>query len=334
MRISKATMFIPCLAAFAASAQSLTNRPALYHWAAGAAAGRADIVMLGDSNQLKDGYGWNGGYIDSLKGSRGLYATGLLWAGENSGAGAQDGEGYYTISSSSGVIAYTGAPPALATYAQFTSTQCEYLYLPSGAVSGARNMGMVVAGALHTNAALRWWLTDCTFPDAGGSYSPAVRLAAAPYSTVASFGTINSGGGYGLRTQSFFMSPDGNRTGPLEFRYAPYTFSTALTAPVLFLWTRCEEVNAATGVSVHTLYYWGGKSARQMAASMQGASDEMLTAYFSEVRRLQGPEKYVLIRLSQGVNDINETLASVPHGMPLPRRSVRCRPRLALRRYR
>lgn len=303
------------LAGFAivASAQPIANGRALNAWAHGAANGRADIVMLGDSNQLYAGFGYNGGFINAVRTSPGLYATGLLWAGEGSGLGAGDGEGYSNISvGTNSAFSFDSAPEEAAVFGRFITPMSQYLYLPSGSITGARNMGVTLSGALDASAALRWRLTDVTFPSEG-SYRCNVRLGQAPFSTVITFQPSTTGGGYGLRTQTFDI-PAGTRTGNLELRYAAFSFSPVITAPMLLLWNRIEQVGR-TGVSVHTLYAWGGKSARQMAFTMSTASDEMLSAWFTQVRALQGASPKVLVRINQGLNDTSETLPSVGRGL-------------------
>lgn len=306
----KTSMLLSSFAAvvLSARAEPVANPQALRAWARAATSHRADLVMLGDSNQLYQAYGWNGGYINALRASCGLYATGLLWAGEGSGSGMGDGEGFGTIAAGSGgPFGFTTAPSALAPSVSFRSPVSQYLHLDQGSISGARNMGMRLDAALDPAAPLRWWLTEAAFPTAG-SYQPTIRLGSAPYSTLASFGVISTGGGYGLRTIAYTL-PAGPRSGPLEFRYAPYSFSPVMQGPLLFLWNRCEQVDQH-GASVHTLFAWGGKSARWMAESIGAASDEFLTAYFSQVRRLQSGDVHVLVRISQGLNDSSETLPS------------------------
>ena len=58
-----------------------------------AAATRVDVVMLGDSNQVFANTGWDHGWGKALAGRFGMYATGLLSAGENEGNGAGIGYG-------------------------------------------------------------------------------------------------------------------------------------------------------------------------------------------------------------------------------------------------
>jgi hypothetical protein len=76
-------------------------------------------------------------------------------------------------------------------------------------------------------------------------------------------------------------------------------------------WSRVEATGRSAGASLHTLYGLGGASARRMALGLQTATDGHLTLFFSLVRALQAPPRRVLIRVNSGLNDRNETLASL-----------------------
>ena len=305
-------LFTTCLIS-AATAQPIINARALNSWAGAANSARADIVMLGDSNQLHSGFGYNGGYINALRTNPGIYATGLLWAGEGNGVGAGDSEGASTIAvGTTSPFSFSGAPAQADTFGHFITPMSQYLYLPAGSYSGARNMGMNLSTLLDVSAALRWRLTDVTFPEAG-SYQCSVRLGQAPYSNIAIYPATSTGGSWGVRTQEFAI-PAGSRSGAIELRYAPYSFSNTLNAPFLLLWNRCEQPDRR-GVSIHTLYAWGGRSAWQMSTTMTQASPDMLSAYFAQVRALQTGSPRVLIRINQGLNDTVESQPSVGRGI-------------------
>jgi hypothetical protein len=74
---------------------------------------------------------------------------------------------------------------------------------------------------------------------------------------------------------------------------------------------RVENTEKSHGASVHTLYGFGGQSARDMGEALLATSDAGLSLYFSMVRSLQGPQKAVLVRVGTGVNDRSETLPSL-----------------------
>jgi len=293
------------------------------------------MVMLGDSNQLFAGFGWDAGMIRALNNEFGIYATGVHWCGEGAGIGRGTGEGFFTISPggiSSG-FAFSGAPPQLDIFGRLSNSNAgaDYLYLQSGSLPGGRQVGMGVNGVLDTKASLRYWLTDGTFPTQGalaepwgaaqgifqGSYTPMARIGQPPWSTIAIFGAVstrNSGESFALRTQSYTIAADTARTQPIDFRFAPTWFTPGFQSPFFALWQRVEEVSS-NGSSAHTLYAVGGRSARFMSTTMNGASDAMLEAFFEQVRSLLPEPKRVLVRIHQGLNDRNEVLPSIRLGI-------------------
>jgi hypothetical protein len=301
---------------------AIANPGALRSWVAAARHDRADVVMLGDSNQLHSGFGWDGAYITVLRSRTGVYASGLHWCGENNGLGRGVGEGFSTTSSggTSSGFAFTGAPAELDQFARLydPAVGSEYLYVPDGVtLPGSRQVGMYLSNTLDRTASLRYWIVDGSFDAGAGTYSPYVRIGQSPYSTVAQFSAVET---YTesvptLRTQSYTIPANPARTAPLDFRYVPTWYNPGFVGPLFLLWQRIEQVDAP-GVSVHTLYAVGGKSARFMANTILNASDSMLGAYLAEVRRLQ-PEtnRRTLVRIHQGLNDRNETLASVGDGL-------------------
>ena len=289
----------------------------LHEWRSAAIDARADVVQLGDSNQLYAGYGWDAGFIRAFRSRVGIYSTGLLWCGENNGQGQGMGDGFSTINGATGVQ-FSGAPPEADVFGRFynSSSGSNYIYLASGSITGIRQWGVAVSSTgLDTRASLRWLLSDVTFPDAG-SFRPIVRIGQSPYTVLHNWGPVStqSTGGYSVRTSSFTLSADANRVAPLEFRYAPFGGGLDVVAPFMGLWSRVEQVDAP-GVAVHTLYAVGGRSARFMAATLNGASNEMLTAYFADVRRTTPEGRRILVRMNQGLNDRNETEPSVGTGI-------------------
>jgi len=312
----------PALAAQVEWRDGIANPGALRTWVDAVRNDRADVVMLGDSNQLHSGYGFEGAYINALNLRTGIYATGVHWCGENNGIGRGMGEGYATTSSggTSSGFAFTGAPASLDQFARLydPAAGSEYLYVPDGvSIAGARQVGMILTGTLDRTASLRFWLTDGVFDQGEGTYSPYVRMAQSPYSAITQFPAVDT---YTestptLRTQCYTLAANPARIGGLDFRYTPTWFNPGFVGPLFLLWQRIEQVDAS-GASVHTLYAVGGKSARFMANTIVNASDAMLGAYFTEVRRLQ-PEtnRHTLFRIQQGLNDRNETLPSVGVGL-------------------
>jgi hypothetical protein len=178
---------------------------------------------------------------------------------------------------------------------------------------------MRVAGTVSTRAALRYWVVDGVFPASTpglGLYYPTARIGQPPWSTLALFGvaTTRTGDEFALRTTSYTLGADPSRVAPVEFRFSPTFYSEGFGGPFFALWHRVEQVDAP-GMSAHTLYAVGGRSARFMAATMAAASDEMLGSYFAEVRRLLPEPRRILVRIHQGLNDRNEINPSVGQGI-------------------
>ncbi len=300
----------------------IANRAAIKAWVAAARESRADVLMLSDSNQLHSGYGWEGAYINALASRTGLYSTGLHWCGENNGVGRGMGEGYSTIlpgGASSG-FSFTGAPAELDAFARLydPAAGSEYLYVPDGVVlPGSRQAGMYVSSNLDRTASLRFWIVDGTFDEGAGAFTPYSRLGQSPWTTLAQFpSTLTSvESAPTIRAQSYTLPANPSRTGPVEFRFSPTWYSEGFIGPLFLLWQRVEQVGAP-GVSVHTLYAVGGRSARYMANTLVTADDHMLGAYLAQVRRLQPDDTHrTLVRIHQGLNDRNEILPSVGVGL-------------------
>ena len=74
---------------------------------------------------------------------------------------------------------------------------------------------------------------------------------------------------------------------------------------------RVFSENIKTGFSFHTLNARGGKSARVLAEDLNELNDNSLSYYFSQIRENQGATKTIVIVINSGLNDINETEASL-----------------------
>jgi hypothetical protein len=290
-------------------------------WARGAD-GRVDVVMLGDSNQLHNGFGWDEGWNFALRQTFGLYATGLLHAGENNGVGAGVGWGYNTSSTfAGGQFLYGGAPPELDVLMNEDAWPDRYLYVPEGALAtGTQNMGMILAGALDESAALRFHVTMATFPGAPGAdlnARPNVRLDRPPWSIIALGDDVRTRvGAFGVVSGVVDVPAEPGRLGPFAFRYTPFDGAQPVRGPFLAYYLRAEEPGRSSGASAHTFFAFGGRSARFMAERLLAMSDAGLDLYFAKVRELQAPPRRVLVRIAQGLNDRNDTGPSLGLGLP------------------
>lgn len=297
----------------------IVNSRAIVPWLASAATGRADVVCLGDSNQLLGNTGWDHGWIKGLSERFGLYATGLLAPGE--GQGNSSGSGYlYSVSStvSSGQFQYSGAPPVLDAYMSPSvgMSPFNYLYVPAGAQAGAfatHGLFLDRFAGVDVNGPLRFHLVIGTFEVLGGSFRLSVRRATSPFTTYLdgeAMGTWEeSSGALGV----WLDLPADTREAALNMRFSPW--GEAITGPFIAYYVRAENLARPVGVSLHTLYAAGGQSARDMAAALFAADDSYLTLFFSKVRERQGGSPRVLVRVNAGLNDRGETLPSVLQGL-------------------
>lgn len=283
---------------------------------------RVDVVGMGDSNQGFGGSGWDHGYQKALSDQFGMYATGLLTQNENQGQG--NGLGYLYNRISSGPVGnYNGAPAFYDAFLNVGSTSTPllphgYMFVPSGQqVSSFALQGLSLQPGIPLNISgpLRFHLNYGTF-STSGFFRPTIRMDASPYSTLVQSPIIVS---------TFSSQPDGlvdykldlpaaSRTYPVGFRYTT-AGEANLSGPFFGLYLRAENLDKTQGTSFSTLHYGGGYSARDYAAALQSADPKYLDEYFRQVRRLQGDEKHVLIRINSGLNDRNEGLASVRSGI-------------------
>lgn len=280
---------------------------------------RVDIVGNGDSNQVKDGSGLDHGIPYALvqAGLR-MYASGLVSANENGGSGAGVGYRFGRNNAGGARGATSGAPAELHKYLDPGSGglfPANYGYLADGESVANNQVNGWIANAdcpLDVTAALDFDFFAGTFAAGAGSWRLSVRTSAGEIAATATISTNT--GVEGMRRSSLSIPANPARAGlNLEARWTrPGT--NGLVGPWFGLWMRASNPAYQTGFSYHTLNFRGGQSARTMAVDLQEASDETLSYYFAEVRRLQGASKCVVIMVSSGLNDDNEILASVGPG--------------------
>lgn len=299
---------------------AVINREAVRPFFEKLASGRADVVAIGDSNQLHIGYGWDYGWNLAVGRRFGMYATGLVAMGEGAGAGGGSGHGFSSFPTfSSHLFDYTGAPAALDRYLNNPPSLLgpqNYLYLPEGrSVSGTINAGMSIAPecAVSVNTNLRFHFTYGLFEGSGtGSFRPYLRRDAPPFNMLAqgpALSTRTNGSGPARVLSGSIDLPQARRSFPIGLRFAGP--SESIIGPFLTYHARVEDLRAARGASFHTLYAVGSQSARDMAAALRASSDETLGLYFSKVREVQDEPRRVLVRVCSALNDRAEDLPSV-----------------------
>lgn len=294
----------------AASLRNATLKSALQALSM-AASRRVDVVMIGDSNQGYNAYGFATGISKALNARFGCYATGIVFKA----ASANFGSGW-AGSDESGVTADTGGASFLSLkWAPSATTQggMHYGHLASGTTyaSGGVTISPVNTGDINITAALKGWFSYAAAKSySGGSFVPGARLSVSPFSAIGTGTSQSTTGDFDhVQLTSVSISADASRAGKgIEFRYS-VPGGTAATGPFSSVYARVENPAKTTGVSCHTLYYMGGQSAWNMAADIIGIPDQTLTTYFAEVRRLQvaaGQTPMVVVYMNSGLNDRNE----------------------------
>lgn len=278
-----------------------------------AATNRVDVIMLGDSNQLFGGVGYDAGWSRALSRRFGLYGTGVHWFGENAGAGAGVGDGCNTIANrSAGVFQYGDSPiqPDPLNPHGTDLEPCSVIMLLSD--STLTSVGMT----LHPNSPFYhigdrlefqcWYRTL----GSGAILQPQVRLGRSPWTVMAQTPAIFHA--EGVRQAGLSITAWGNE--PMDFRVGNFT-----VAPYEVYYGLATNADRSSGASVTTLYGNGGRSARDCAASVRGVQTQVLAGVLGAVRERQaGERKRLLIRLAFGLNDVNETEPSVEQGFPGP----------------
>jgi lysophospholipase L1-like esterase len=267
-----------------------------------AATRRVDMVMIGDSNQLLNGFGFDHGFGKALTERFGTYASPLFCPADSAAAGY--------LSNNQGAIGVgTGAPSELDAFWPSTDSK-NYGYLSTGTFSGNNGTAITNGNCLNVNSNLRWHFAYGTFNSGAGSFKVGIRRGTSPFNTLVNGVLTNTNTGSYSIVQTYLDLAAGTRDYPLEFKYYN-NGGTVITAPFIAFHSRIEDLNKTNGVSVHTLYGAGGQSLYDMAYSMITTNTTTkLIAYFTQIRRLQisqGLSPKVVIYINSGANDRNET---------------------------
>lgn len=273
-----------------------------------AAERRVDIVMMGDSNQLKDGFGFAGAFVKSFGEKYGLYATGI-------GASITTGsERHFNIISGA---ASSGAPSEIENIWPSNSPE-QYSYVADGATSIPSQSGVSITinSLLDTKKELKFWTCWGSFTTGAGKFRRMVRYGASPYTTIVQESVqTNTNIGEAKKNFSALTIPaDQNRLQQTIECKVGNVSAWTITGPFVEFYSRVERPDLESGISVHTLYGVGEMSLYDMALTLNGYSDLALKNFFEETRRLQ-LEKYqqpiVVVYINSGLNDLNETEVSL-----------------------
>ncbi len=313
---------LACLTASATAQVAVVNAEAIRPLLERATRSRVDVVGIGDSNQLQRSNGWDQGWHKALDERFGLYATGLVSWGEGQGLGAGQGYGYSSLSSAGGGFVYAGAPPDAAAFLDSATSLLaphNYLHVPAG----ASVPGTAIAGGLFTpecpigmSGALRLHFSYGRFEGTGvEAIQPLCRYEAFPFETIATGPSLSTRSGHAGFELAFAAVdvPPGSRDRPISLRAVGR--GSAIVGPFIAYHLRAESVARTRGAAFSSLYAVGSKSSNDMARALRAAGDATLTHYFDSLRRLQGPEKGVLVRVNTGLNDRVESRPSVRLGL-------------------
>jgi hypothetical protein len=272
---------------------------------------RVDVVMLGDSNQLYGGVGYEHGWAKELDARFGLYGTGLHWIGENSGQGAGTGFMCNTIANASaGVFSY-GASPSLPDPLNPWGSDLQpasVIMLLSGSSLTSVGMTLHADGPYYDVGDVMEFRVLYRTLGSGVSLRPQLRMGAAPYTVFCQLPEV--GHVEGVREAVVSCPGATAGTGAIDFRVGNFT-----VAPYEVYFGHGVNTARGAGAAVSTLYARGGMSARDAAAALIATNDEVLTRYLGALRARQNAAgARVVVRVAFGLNDINETLPSIPNG--------------------
>lgn len=274
--------------------------------------GRVDFVMIGDSNQIFGGYGWDHGIQHALAQRAPAYATGLVSINEANGNGAGTGFTYKRSGPLLGAV--SGAPAALHDFLDPGAgglSPANYAYVDTSATVQQQYFLLSAGSILDASKALEFDVHWGGFTSGTGSFRPQVRLEQSPYSGVVEAAAISTNTGANtMNVATLALPEDATRSGrAIAGRVA--AFNSAVTGPFFGTYYRWRDPSISAGWAAHTLNYRGGQSLRTMASDLQSASNATLAHYFGVIRAGQGAQKTVIVMVNSGLNDRNETSGSV-----------------------
>ena len=277
---------------------------------------RVDILMIGDSNQLLSGHGWDHGLHKACHDRWGLYATGYMPANTNSGSGS--GQGYFYGSINPGAASphgqVTGAPTFFADRWAWTNG-FQYAYFRNGEADtfgGNNGMQMIKGGPWDMRGDFRGHFCYGAFETAGGGFTAGVRWEESPYWPLASdVAASASDASDQIKIATIDVDADAERSN-LNIGFRWYRAGAANVSGEMFaLYQRVEVPSRTSGVAVHTMHGVGGQSLYDMAAEFIALPDETIMQALLESRRLQGETKRTIIWVNSGLNDRGETQTSL-----------------------
>lgn len=296
----------------AATATSLATGQSLFNKGLSS---RCDVIMIGDSNQLFGGYGFDSGYAAALAKRYGLYSTGLHFAGENDGLGA--GVGYKCNTLAQGINSpYIFGQDSVN---QLLQSPEAFSFNPNASIFLADGETCVIPIGirLESDSPLDVGKTHifhykyATFNYGEGVFRPWCRFGNPAYQGQMWSVPITSSTGEKGSNIGSMITPSWDSTRPLEFVVNYNDHNNTTIGPVAFSWMRVETPAHNTGFAVHTMYGKGGASSYDMAKDITSQSIVVLADYLYSATLLQNESGLTIVRINSGMNDRTETQPSV-----------------------
>lgn len=270
-------------------------------------------IAMGNSQQFKDGYGWDYGWPYAMNQFVPLYATSVFPRGAESAAGYNAS---YGPSANDGTRPSEFDPFLLPGQKDSTPGPLDagFGYQETGDPGdGARLLasGSGADGLDHRHR-LRLHFAYGTFPSGSGTVRPHVRMEVSPYSAVAQSALVSTNtGAYGVARGTLDMAADPARTYSLGARWRQP--GTTLTAPALQSWMQLEDRDVDVGYCLTSMFAEGGQTIAGMAAYMTGMADNQLRNMITASVQIQldrGLVPMAIFAVHEGENARNMTDSS------------------------
>ncbi|MCC6676652.1 MAG: FG-GAP repeat protein [Phycisphaerales bacterium] len=286
------------------------------------AAHRVDVVCgAGDSNHFYFQYGYNAGLQVALSQRVPCYATEVHSPNENNGLVATRW-GSQAINSTGGPLGrFTEAPGIfgdvwnvdLVPATGQTLHRYAYWEPDAGMLSEAAH-GLLIHHyhPMGVGSRLGYSMDYGVFASGGSSFTPEVRMGEPPYSLIQRYDRVSTGPAVQdeMRRVEFELPADPARDAEMLLRWT-VPGDPPLVGPVFLLWMRAQNLDRPTGYAFSTLWAVGGRSARDAAVFYSLTPLPSLANFYGQVRRLQGPDKKVVIYIEEGGNDRGDTRPSI-----------------------
>ncbi len=281
---------------------------------------RCDVIMIGDSNQLFGGHGFDGGYAAALAKRYGLYSTGLHFAGENDGLGA--GVGYKCNTLAQGIYSdyifgkeasdlLLDAPAATKFEPNVTLTLAENEQCDRPIGIRLEHDSPLDVGKTHI-----FHFKYATYNYGEGIFRPWCRFGDAPYQGQTWSVPISTNNGVNAGNIGAMVVESWDSLRPLEFVLNYNDDRNQTSGPLAFSWMRVETPSHQSGFAVHTMYGSGGKSSTGVAEDLYSQPISVIADYLKSATMLQDESGITIVRIALGLNDRHESRTSINQHFP------------------